>query len=415
LTPADAVPPPPPGRGSGRRRGGDRELDLVLVGATGFTGGLTAEYLAAHAPESLRWAVAGRDPTRLAAVRDRLGGIDPRCGQLPLVSIDLGDPASVQRVARSTRSVVSTAGPFVALGGPLVGACAAAGTDYLDICGESEFVDRTYIEHGERAENTGARLVHCCGFDSIPHDLGVLFTMSRIGSDAPVTVDGFVRAHAQVSPGTFRSAVGAFGRVRQAHGAARERRHVERARGVAVPAGRRVRSGRDRPRRVPGSGRWAVPLPTIDPVVVRRSARALDAYGPDFTYGHYAVVGSVPKMAAVVTGAGGLLLASQVPLVRAAVLRRRSPGEGPDPRVRARSWFSVRFVAATPGREVVTEVAGGDPGYDETAKMLAESALCLLYDDVPAARGQLTTAQAMGPALIERLQAAGITFRVVRG
>jgi saccharopine dehydrogenase (NAD+, L-glutamate forming) len=408
MTTAGGVSPAA-GRHSGRRR----ELDLVLVGATGFTGGITAEYLARHAPASLRWAVAGRDQSRLAALRDRLGRIAERCADLPTVCVDLDDPASVERLAESTRSVASTAGPYVAIGNRLVAGCAAAGTDYLDICGESEFVDRTYIDHAERAEQTGARLVHCCGFESVPHDLGVLFTMSLLGPRASVAVDGFIRARAGLSAGTVHTAVGASGRVRRTRALAAERRRVERARGADATGGRQVRTVAGRPRHVPGSASWAVPLPTIDPTVVGRSARALDLYGPDFTYRHFAVVGRLPTAAAVVAGAGGLLLASRIPPVRRAVLGRRSAGDGPGPARRARSWFTARFVATTSDREVVTEVAGGDPGYDETAKMLAEAALCLLYDDVPATRGQVTTARAMGTRLITRLQAAGMTFRVV--
>jgi short subunit dehydrogenase-like uncharacterized protein len=392
-----------------------REHDLVLVGATGFTGGLTAEYLARHAPPSLRWAVAGRDRNKLTALRDRLSRIEERCADLPIMCVDLGEPGSVEQVADSTRSVASTAGPFVEVGGPLVAACAAAGTDYLDICGESEFVDRTYIDHGERAEHTGARLVHCCGFDSVPHDLGVLFTMSTLRPRVPVNVDGFVRARAGVSTGTVHSAVRASGRARQVRAVAAERRRVERARAVEGLGRRRARTAAGRPRQVPRSARWAVPLPTIDPAVIRRSARALDVYGPDFSYRHYAVVGSLPMVAAVVAGAGGLLLAARIPALREAILRRRPAGDGPGYEQRARSWFTVRFIATTSDRLVVTEVAGGDPGYGETAKMLAEAAMCLLYDAVPATRGQVTTAQAMGTPLVTRLQSAGMTFRVVEG
>src|SRR5690606_30319979 len=150
-----------------------REYDIVVFGATGFTGGLTAEYLAAHVPEGCRWALAGRNTTKLEAVRERLAAIEPSCADLPLVQADVTDPASLARVAESARVVATTVGPYLEYGEPLVAACAEAGTDYVDLTGEPEFVDRMYLAHHETARRTGARIVHACGFDSIPYDLGV--------------------------------------------------------------------------------------------------------------------------------------------------------------------------------------------------------------------------------------------------
>jgi short subunit dehydrogenase-like uncharacterized protein len=153
-----------------------------------------------------------------------------------------------------------------------------------------------------------------------------------------------------------------------------------------------------------------VPLPTIDPQIVGYSARLLDRYGPDFRYSHYAAMDRLPMVAAGIGGVGLLVAGAQIPPVRKAMLKRLQPGDGPSPERRARSWFNVRFVGRGGGKQVITEVAGRDPGYDETAKMLGESALCLALDDLPATSGQTTTAAAMGPALRERLVKAGMTF-----
>jgi short subunit dehydrogenase-like uncharacterized protein len=155
-----------------------------------------------------------------------------------------------------------------------------------------------------------------------------------------------------------------------------------------------------------------VPLPTIDPHVVARSARAVDRYGPDFTYSHYLGVRHLYTAAGGAAGLVGLGLLAQVPPARKALLRRLAPGDGPSPQKRARSWFTVTFVGEGGGKRVVTRVSGGDPGYDETAKMMAESALALAFDDLPPTAGQVTTAQAMGDALLARLQRAGMTFEV---
>ncbi|MFF7790536.1 saccharopine dehydrogenase NADP-binding domain-containing protein [Streptomyces sp. NPDC007991] len=381
----------------------DRPYDIVLFGATSFAGALTAEYLAAHAPEGLRWAIAGRSADRLERLRERLpGGAEPG-----VLRADVSDPASVRALAEHARVVATTVGPYVTYGEELVAACADTGTDYLDLCGEPEFVDLMYVKHDARARETGARLVHAAGFDSIPHDLGVYFTVGQLPEDVPLTVEGFVTADAAFSGGTFASALNQFARQREMAAAARDRRRHE-----PRLVGRRASAPAGAPRFAKEVGAWVLPMPTIDPQIVRRSASALDRYGPDFRYRQYAAVRRLPVAVGGVAAVGALVAAAQVPPARRWLSGRLKPGDGPSPEKRAKSWFSLRFVGEGGGRRVFTEVSGGDPGYDETAKMLAESALCLAFDDLPETAGQVTTAVAMGDALIGRLRAAGIRFRV---
>jgi short subunit dehydrogenase-like uncharacterized protein len=387
----------------------DREFDVVLFGATGFTGGLTADYLAGAVPDGCRWALAGRNQAKLEAVRDRLAAGHPELADLPLLHADATDPASLADVAGRTRVVISTVGPYVEHGEPLVAACAEAGTDYVDLTGEPEFVDTVYVRHHRRAVETGARIVHACGFDSVPHDLGVMFTVQQLPESVPLRVRGMVRSNATLSGGTFASALGAFSRVRQMKQAHAARRKVE-----PRLEGRRVRTVAKRPHHDAETGYWLVPLPTIDPFVVRRSAAALERYGPDFTYGHYAAAKRLPSVVGGIGLVGGLAAAAQVPPLRRFLLGRLPQGQGPSEDRRARSYFSVRFVGEGGGRTVFTEVRGGDPGYTETAKMLAESALCLAFDDNPETAGQVTTAVAMGQNLLDRLVKAGLEFTVQR-
>ena len=385
-----------------------RELDLVLFGATGFTGALTAEYLARHAPAGLRWALAGRSPDKLESVRHRLTEIDPELADLALLHADAADPGSLADLARRSRVVITTVGPYAAYGEPLVAACAAAGTDYVDLTGEPEFVDRMYLAHHHTAVASGARIVHACGFDSIPHDLGAMFTVQQLAPTGPVELRGVVRAAAMASGGTFHSAMGAFAGARSSSAVHKERRAAE-----PRPEGRKARAVGGRPHRDPELGYWLLPLPTIDPMVVARSAAALASYGPDFRYSHYA---GMKKLRSAIGATGlvaGMFVTAQVPPLRRFALSRISPGDGPDESRRAKSWFTVDFVGESNGHSVHTRVSGGDPGYDETAKMLAESALCLALDDNPPTAGQVTTAQAMGENLLARLVAAGMRFEVV--
>jgi short subunit dehydrogenase-like uncharacterized protein len=385
-----------------------RSYDLVLFGATGFTGGLTGEYLARHAPAHCRWALAGRDRTKLETVRARLAAINPACAELPLLRADVTDPVSLREIAQASRVVISTVGPYILYGEPLVAACAEAGTGYVDLCGEPEFVDRMYVRHHARATQTGARIVHACGFDSVPYDLGVHYTVQQLPNDVPLRIDGQVRAGAMFSGGTFASLLTAASRLRPAMQAARARARLQER-----PAGRRVRAVAGKMHRDPDTGRWLVPLSTLDPQIVARSATSLDDYGPDFRYSHYASVKRLPTIVAAAAGLITMVALAQLPPARRALNRLQKPGEGPSEQRRARSWFKVRFVGEGGGKRVVTEVSGGDPGYDETAKMLAESALCLAFDDLPPRAGQLTPATAMGTALLARLVDAGIAFRVV--
>jgi short subunit dehydrogenase-like uncharacterized protein len=383
----------------------ERQYDIVLFGATGFTGALTAEYLAEHADPGTRWALAGRNQAKLEALRSRL---DPKHAELPLLQADSTDPASLRALAEQAKVVISTVGPYIRYGEPLVAACAEAGTDYVDLTGEPEFVDLMWLRYHEQAQKTGARLVHSCGFDSIPYDLGALFTVGHLTEGVPITMEGFVRVGGTFSGGTYHSMVEIMSRLREGRRVARERRQKEER-----PTGRRVHGSAGRPHNDEAMGGWVVPFPTIDPQTVLRSARALDRYGPDFTYSHYLVAGSLPAVAAMGVGAGAVIALAQLEPTRKLLLTLKDPGEGPSPERREKSWFKVRFRARADGPELRTQVSGGDPGYGETSKMLAQSALCLAHDELPALAGQLTPAVAMGQPLIDRLEREGIRFEVL--
>lgn len=386
----------------------DRTYDLVLFGATGFTGGLTAEYLAANAPEGLRWALAGRSTSKLESVRDRLAAIDPRLTELPLIEADVTDPGSISALASSTGLVVTTVGPYALYGEPLVAACANAGTDYADLTGEPEFVDEMWLKYNSQAEQSGARLIHTCGFDSIPHDLGAYFTVKQLPEGVPLNVQGYVKSGARFSGGTFYSAITGFSRARQTLKAAKERRKQE-----PKPDGRRVGSNVGRIRRNEFAGGWVAPLPTIDPFVVIRSAAEVDRYGPDFKYGHYLTARHLPTIIGMGVGVSAIFVLAQIPPLRKLMLKTIEPGEGPSEEMRAKSWFRVRFEGEGGGQRIKTEISGGDPGYTETSKMLAEAGLALVETRGTGPGGQHTPVAAIGDRLLERLPAAGIKLRVV--
>ncbi|WP_433936946.1 trans-acting enoyl reductase family protein [Sorangium cellulosum] len=395
----------------------DRTYDVIVFGATGFTGRLVAEYLATKGKDTsageaaarpVRWAIAGRNAGRLAEVKAAMEAIDPACSALGVIEATSEDAASLERMASQARVVLTTVGPYSTRGEPLVEACIRAGTDYADLTGEPEFVDRLLDRHHDAARARGVRIVNCCGFDSIPHDLGVLFTVTKLPAGEPIVVEGVVRAHGSFSGGTWQSLIEIVAQARRRkREAGKEQEHGPRkARGVKA----RIRYEK-------GLRAWVCPMPSIDPQVVLRSARELDVYGPDFQYGHYMQVKSGLQLVIGIAGFGAVAALAKVGPTRELLRKVRSPGEGPSAEERARSWFQVTFEGKSASRRVVTRVSGGDPGYSETAKMVAESALCMAFDRerLPARAGVLTPAVAMGERLIERLQAAGIRFELLEG
>lgn len=400
-----------PGRGPDAR-----EFDVVLVGATGFTGGLVAEDLAARLTGTgLRWAIAGRSHERLAAVAARLtaaGGVVPECHV-----VDAHDDAALAALARSTRVVATTVGPYAQHGLPLARACAEAGTHYADITGEPAFVARLRRELDDVARASGARLVTCCGFDSVPHDLGARFAAAALPQDRPIELSGYVQARGGMSGGTAASALGAIagGRPKGARGrGGGPGRGSAGARGpVAVREVATLPAG---VHRVEVLGGWGLPLPTIDGAIVLESARRLDGYGSAFRYGHYALV---RRRRTVLLAAGGLgvaLAAARLAPTRALLARLLpSPGEGPDAETRARGRFRVTFLGRAGDAHVTARVSGGDPGYGETSRMLAEAALTLATGEAPDVAGVLTPAVGLGEAYRRRLEARGMRFDLLDG
>jgi saccharopine dehydrogenase (NAD+, L-glutamate forming) len=379
-------------------------VDIALLGATGFTGGLAADHLGAHLPDDARWAIAGRNREKLLGVARRIegaGGLAPQ-----IIEADVTDDASLAALAAQTRVLVTAVGPYLEHGLPVARAAAEAGIAYLDLCGEAAFVDQVWLELHELARTSGARLVHAAGFDSVPTDLGVLFTVDRLPSDVPLTVRAFLRIAIVPSAGTLHSAVDMVADLRGTKRIAAERRARE------VRSVGRKATGGGRLRRAPHAKGWAVPAPLIEPQIVLRSARALAQYGPDFRYEHYLHVRSTVALAAggLAAALGGA--AVQLKHVRSLIRSVVKPGVGPSEKFRSRSWFTLDLLGEGGGSEVHVRVSGDDPGYGGAAAILAQSAMCLAFDDVPDVAGQVTTAQAMGQALIDRLAGPILRFEV---
>ncbi len=384
-----------------------RRYDVVLYGATGYTGGLVAEYLAQVAVrENLRWALAGRCRDKLEYVRQNLPFKEAQA--IPdLILADSHDQASMLHLVQQTKVVISTVGPYRLLGEPLVRACAESGTHYVDLTGEPNFVRDIRSKYHDLAVTKRACLVPSCGFESIPPDMGVLYTLQQLrqqlGEDrfdhASIEILGGVEAGGKFSGGTWASALHAM-----AEGMSPHLRH----------APDHVHRLSSRPRYLAELRRWAIPLPTIDGDVVRQSARCRHDYGTTFSYGHFLLGRKLLPMLAGAAGVVGIVAMAQIKPARQWMMKRLPQGEGPTAQQRSQGWFRLHFLAEADGLHLRTMVSGGDPGYGETAKMLSEAALTLArHEGVQGAYGVLTPAAALGEAMIGRLQRAGIAFNLM--
>jgi len=389
-----------------------RVHDIVIYGATGFTGELVAQYFAQHVSlDRTPWAIAGRSREKLLALRERLAKLHPVCARLPIVVASTEDRASLVALSKNAKVVLTTVGPFAKHGEPLFQACAEHGTDYVDSSGEFSFVRKMRELYADRARASGAIMVSCCGVDSIPTDLGLYYTLKQLRARSAahelgaVSVEGLFEVRARPSGGTWNSLLSVMGELSLVPSSVPPPR---------AEAGRSVTRVDGRPHRDRELG-WVLPFPTIDPEIALHSAAALALYGPALSYGHYLVVRSLPRLMLLGLGLGSVATVAQLSVGRKLLGRALTPGTGPSEAQRARSWFKLRFRAQHADGELTCEVRGGDPGYTETAKMLAESALCLAVDRarLPARAGVLTPACAFGDVLLARLVRAGIVFEVV--
>lgn len=383
-----------------------REFDVIMYGATGYTGRLVAEYLAQNYAGDLRWAMAGRSADKLAAVRDEIGAP----ADTPLIVADADDPQSLADMVARGKCVATTVGPYQLYGEALLAACAEAGTDYVDLCGEPAWMRKMIDAYEDKAKESGARIVFSCGFDSIPFDLGIWFVQQAAKEEfgAPASR---VRGRVRGMQGTFSGGTAASLKATMA-AAAKDPEVVKLLlnpfsltpgfQGADQPPGNTVDYEAD-------IDSWVAPfiMAAINTRNVHRTNFLLGhPYGEDFVYDEMVLTGpGAAGEAAAKAVAGDNSLASE---------DGPKPGEGPSKEEREAGFYDVLFIAEDGDGNTVTAGVTGDkdPGYGSTSKMIAESAICLVRDVPNAPGGIFTPAAVMADPLIRRLEAnAGLTFK----
>ena len=406
-----------------------RDFDIIIWGATGFTGQLVARYLCSEfgVGDDVRWAIAGRNELKLGQLREQLASIDPSATGLPLLVADSHDSESLAALAKRTRVILTTVGPYAQYGSALVAACLEHGADYVDLTGETPFVHEMITRHHDAANKRGRRIVHCCGYDSIPSDLGVWFlqeqAIAHFGaplSDVCLYVE---RTKGGVSGGTIASMMGIMDSAREPH----VRKVLFDPYALNPDGTPRGRDGSDQrsARFDEDRGVWTAPfvMAAINTRIVRRSNALLDfKYGKDFRYRETMNMGKggagFGRAQALTFGLGGFMALAATKPTRALMLKTvlPSPGQGPSPTEQEEGFFRMTLIGRGNGRDMTVRVDGKrDPGYGATARMLAQSALCLAQDEevLPKRYGILTPASAMEGALVPRLSSADVTLSVV--
>jgi short subunit dehydrogenase-like uncharacterized protein len=403
-----------------------RTYDVVVWGATGFTGALVAEYLRDQygVGKQLRWAIAGRNDQKLEELKRELGS---ECAELPVLTADSHDEASLRELARSTAVVITTVGPYALYGSELVAACVENGTHYCDLAGEPQWIRRMIDTHAENAASSGARIVHCCGFDSVPMDIGAWFLQEQARErhgEYCESIKLFVKAtRGGASGGTIASMMNL---IKESRADRKVMKVLTNPYSLNPPGERDGPDGREQHdiRFNDDVDSWTAPfvMAGINTRVVRRSHALLGyPWGKNFRYDEAVLTGKGPggwaKAAAMSAALAAIVVGASFNATRALMQRfvLPEPGEGPDAKTRETGFFNLMQIGKLAnGGEIRTKITGDrDPGYGSTSKMLSECAVCLAKDDLDAAGGVWTPASVMAKPLLKRLtENAGLTFEV---
>ena len=405
----------------------DATYDLVVFGATSFVGQILTRYLLETygLGKSVNWAIAGRSETKLNKLKGDLGS---QAKELPVILADASDGRALQAMCAQTRVIISTVGPYALYGEPLVAACVHTGTDYCDLTGEVQWIRRMVDRYEDEAKASGARIVHCCGFDSIPSDMGVWFLQEKAEQTFGAPCRD-VRMRVKAAKGEFSGGTVASMMNIAKEAAADPKLRKELANPFSIsPAGHRSET---RQPSLKGAEYdktfdvWLAPfvMGAINTRIVHRSNGLQGArYGKEFTYDEAMMTGRGLKgrLAAygITGGLGAFFTASAIKPTRWVVEKFvPQPGEGPSPEAQKAGFYDLRFVGRTEdGKTIITKVTGDrDPGYGSTGKMLGEAGMCLAFD-LPAEKegGFWTPSSLLNGSLMERLTSkAGLTFEVL--
>ncbi len=373
----------------------NKKYDIVIYGASGFTGQLICEYLSTHKDAfNLNWAIAGRDIPKLQLISDKFSLENKK---IDILYGDAFDKASLDNICNQSQLIISTVGPYSLYGEGLVDSCIENNTHYLDLTGEPYFAYKIKEKYAQKAIENEVMIIHSCGFESIPPDIAVYCAVNQL-NEPNSDVSYFIESNGNISGGTWASLINSLSSPQPI---------IDRRKSNSKKKVRKKKIFFHKEFK-----RWALFFPVIDKYIVKKTSKSFSHYGEDFSFSEYLLFKSWRRLAVILIGLFAISIMSKSKLIKKWLLSLRPSGSGPSRKEREGNWFVVKIVAKGKNSSVMTTIKGGDPGYGETSKFISEMALCILTQDnqLLKNKGILTPVQCTGDLLIDRLKNAGISI-----
>ena len=366
-----------------------KKYDIIVFGATGFTGSLICEYLSSHKENSrIKWAIAGRNKNKLNKLSKKYS--------IDNILADSFNQESLNSMCSQSRLIISTVGPYDIYGEKLIVACINKKSHYLDLTGEPSFVKRIYDKYSDAAESNSIILMHCCGFESIPPDLGTYLSVKDFNSNN-IDATYYLKTKGKISGGTWASFLNSITSKQPIIGTNKTKKARKK-----LFYSKRFK-------------KWALMFPVIDKYIVIKSSKSdIKRYGKNFSFSEYILLPSLISAVLLISGIALISIISRIKSLRKFLLNRIPSGNGPNEQERSSHWFKVTVVAKSRNKESVVRISGGDPGYGETSKFISEMALCILLENKSLIKdkGILTPIECSGSLMMNRLENAGIKFDI---
>jgi len=370
----------------------NKKYDLVVYGASGFTGQLICEYLSTHKDAlDLNWAIAGRNAEKLETISEQFSKEEKK---IDILYGDSFDKPSLDNITSQSKLIITTVGPYDIYGEKLVASCIDNQTYYLDLTGEPHFVHKIKEKYAQKAYDSNVAVIHSCGFESIPPDIAVYSAINLL-NEPNADVSYFFESNGDISGGTWASFINSLS--------------------SPSPIGSKQSKSKSRKKKLffhKEFKRWALFFPVIDKYIVQKTAKNFSQYGEDFSFSEYMLFKSWKKRTFIMIGIFIVSIISKSKVIKKWLLSLKPSGSGPTKNQRAKNWFIAKVIAKGQKGSVMTTIKGGDPGYGDTSKFISEMALCLLTqeDQLLENKGILTPVECTGDLLLDRLKGAGISI-----
>ena len=376
----------------------NKKYDLVVYGASGFTGQLICKYLSTHKDAAdLNWAISGRNTSKLEAISNQFSTENKK---IDVLYADSFDKTSLDNVSSQSKLIITTVGPYAIYGEQLVASCIDNQAYYLDLTGEPHFVHKIKEKYAQKAYDNNVAIIHSCGFESIPPDIGVYSAINQL-NELNADVNYFFESNGDISGGTWASFINSLSSSRPIISAESKKRSKSK--------------NKVRKKKIffhKEFKRWALSFPVIDKYIVQKTAKSFSQYGEEFSFSEYMLFKSWRKLAFIILGVSIVSIISKSKLIKKWLLSLRPSGSGPSKEQRKTNWFVAKVIAKGKKSSVMTTIKGGDPGYGDTSKFISEMALCILTqsNQLLKNKGILTPVECTGSLLVDRLRSAGISI-----